>query len=192
MHDLVFATGNPHKLREVQSLLPKGLHIRGLSDIGCLDELPETHETIPENSLEKAHYIYLKFGVDCFAEDTGLEVAALGGEPGVHTAHYADTRDPEANMRKLLLNLRGKTDRRARFRTVFTLIWQGQIHQFTGIVTGRIAIEPRGTGGFGYDPIFIPEGATRTFAEMEPKEKSGMSHRAKAFGRLTDFLAQRF
>lgn len=192
MTDLVFATANPHKVKEVQALLPSGFHLRGLRDIGCLEELPETHDTIPENSLEKAMYVHRKFGVDCFAEDTGLEVEALGGEPGVHTAHYAGTRDAEANMRLLLLNLRGENDRSARFRTVFTLIRQGAVHQFTGIVTGHIATEPRGNKGFGYDPIFIPDGYSLTFAEMEPDEKSGISHRAKAFAQLTAFLAAGF
>lgn len=192
MTDLVFATANPHKVKEVQALLPAGFHLRGLRDIGCLEELPETHDTIPENSLEKAMYVHRKFGVDCFAEDTGLEVEALGGEPGVHTAHYAGTRDPEANMRLLLLNLRGESNRKARFRTVFTLIRQGNVHQFTGIVTGNIAMEPRGNRGFGYDPIFIPDGFSITFAEMEPNEKSGISHRAKAFAELTAFLSAEF
>lgn len=186
--ELVFATNNRHKIKEVKAALPPALKILSLKDIGCFEELPETHSTIEENSLEKAVYVHEKYGYDCFAEDSGLEVEALNGEPGVDSAHYAGSRDPEANIRLLLLNLRNRTDRKARFKTVFTLIFRSEINQFSGIVTGHIAMKPEGTNGFGYDPVFIPDGYDLTFGQLAPEIKSSISHRAKAFGLMTDYL----
>lgn len=192
MKTLVFATANSNKVREVQMLVSEKITLRSLTDIGCLEELPETHETIPENSLEKAQYVFDHYGADCFAEDTGLEVLSLGGAPGVHTAHYAGTRDPAANIALLLKNLEGVNDRRAQFRTVITLIIDGEINQFTGIVTGTIATTPTGSDGFGYDPVFIPDGSDRTFAEMTLEEKTKLSHRARAVIAMTTYLLTRF
>lgn len=192
MKTLVFATGNVNKVKEVQMLLPEGFLIQGLSDIGCTEELPETHNTIEANSLEKAEYVFEKYGVNCFAEDTGLEVDALEGDPGVDTAFYSGSRDANQNMQLLLLNLRNETNRAARFKTVFTLLINGVSHQFIGIVTGKIAEKPAGNKGFGYDPIFVPDGADITFGEMEPEQKKQFSHRAKAFNLMTAFLAANF
>jgi XTP/dITP diphosphohydrolase len=192
MNTLVFATANENKVKEVQLLLPEGIRLRGLRDIGCFEELPETHRTIEANSLEKAMYVHEKYGVDCFSEDTGLEVYALGGEPGVDTAHYSGSRDAEANMRLLLLNLRGAADRSAQFKTVFTLILGEKVHQFTGIVTGKIAEIRAGDQGFGYDPVFVPDGYNTTFAEMGLAEKAPISHRGKAVAEMTAFLTANF
>ena len=192
MKTLVFATGNVNKVKEVQMLLPEGFLIQGLADIGCTEELPETHNTIEANSLEKAQYVFEKYGVNCFAEDTGLEVNALDGEPGVDTAFYSGSRDANQNMELLLLNLRNEEDRSARFKTVFTLFVNGEYHQFVGIVTGKIAEKPIGNKGFGYDPIFVPDGADITFGEMEAAQKKHFSHRAKAFNLMTAFLATNF
>ena len=189
---LVFATANHNKIKEVQSLLPAFIEIQGLKDIGCFEEIPETHDTIEENSLEKAVYVHEKYGVDCFSEDSGLEVEALNGEPGVYSAHYAGSRSPENNIALLLHNLKGIHNRKAQFKTVFTLYMSGEIEQFTGIVTGNILHEARGTGGFGYDPVFLPDGAEKTFAEMSQEEKSRISHRAKAFELMTTYLKNHF
>lgn len=188
MRTLVFATANPNKVKEVQALLPDDIRIIGLTDIGCFEELPETHNTLEANSLEKAEYVHTKYGYDCFSEDTGLEITALGGEPGVDTAHYAGTRDPQSNMQKVLQLMKGENDRSAQFRTVFTLILGGEVFQFEGFVTGQIAENQRGTHGFGYDPIFIPDGHQLTFAELETEVKYQMSHRAKACNLMTEFL----
>lgn len=192
MNTLVFATGNVNKVKEVQMLLPQGFLIQGLADIGCTEELPETHNTIEANSLEKAQYVFEKYGVNCFAEDTGLEVEILDGEPGVDTAFYSGSRDAQKNMELLLLNLRNEKNRSARFKTVFTLFMNGAYHQFEGIVTGKIADKPIGDKGFGYDPVFIPDGADITFGEMEPAQKKAYSHRAKAFNLMTAFLVANF
>jgi XTP/dITP diphosphohydrolase len=192
MKQLVFATANPNKVKEVSMLLPEGFVIKGLADIGCFEELPETHNTIAANSLEKAEYLHEKYGFDCFSEDTGLEVTALNGAPGVDTAFYSGSRDPQQNMELLLLNLRNQSDRSAQFRTVFTLFIEKKWYQFEGIVTGMIAEKPIGDKGFGYDPIFIPDGATITFGEMEPEQKKAFSHRAKAFNLMTAFLKANF
>lgn len=192
MKPLVFATANTNKVKEVQLLLPEGFIISGFADIGCFEELPETSGTIEGNSRQKAEYVFEKYGVDCFAEDTGLEVTCLNGEPGVDTAHYSGSRDADANMALLLLNMRGADDRSARFKTVFTLIINGKINQFTGIVTGKIAEKPIGTKGFGYDPVFVPDGADSTFGEMEAMDKKVYSHRAKAFELMTRFLGANF
>jgi len=185
----VFATNNLNKLKEAQLLLSGKVNILSLNDIGCLEELPETHETLEENSLEKAAYIYNKYNVNCFAEDTGLEVETLNGEPGVYSARYAgEEKDNNANMDLLLEKLKGIENRTARFKTVITLIDDGEIHQFEGIVNGKILAKGQGNRGFGYDPVFQPRGFNRSFAEMEMHEKSSISHRGKAMQQLTAFI----
>lgn len=189
---LVFATANKNKIKEIKPLVPPSIEIIGLLDIGCTEEIPETHFTIEDNSMEKAEFIYQKYGYNCFSEDSGLEVFALNGEPGVYSAHYSGTRDPQQNINLLLLNLRNTKDRRAQFKTVFTLVIDNTYNQFTGIVTGLITEKPTGTNGFGYDPIFIPDGSSLTFAEMSGEEKSNCSHRTKAFTLLTNFLRNNF
>ena len=165
--------------------------ILSLADIGCHDDIPETADTLEGNALIKAHYVSDRYGLDCFADDTGLEVTALGGAPGVHTARYAypDRHDPEANTAKLLRELKGKADRSACFRTVIALILGGKEHLFEGRVDGLIAEEERGTEGFGYDPVFIPEQTGRTFAELGVEIKNHISHRARAVAQLLYFLA---
>ncbi len=186
--DLVFATNNPNKIKEVKAILPATIYLLGLRDIGCAEELPETHRTIEENSLEKAVYVREKYGYDCFAEDSGLEVHALDGEPGVDSAYYSGSRDAEANIRLLLQKLRGEENRRANFKTVFTLNRIGEINQFIGIVTGHISKAPLGNNGFGYDPIFVPDGYDQTFAQLSKDVKLSISHRTKAFELMTNFL----
>jgi len=186
--ELCFATNNTHKLEEVSAILGDAFTLRTLRDIGCADELPETSGTIPGNSRQKAEYVWTHFGVSCFADDSGLEVDALNGEPGVDSAHYSGSRDPEKNIQKLLTNLTGHTDRRARFVTVFTLLLHGVEHQFEGVVNGEILTEPRGTGGFGYDPLFVPDGHDQTFAEMSSAEKKGISHRSRALTGMVAYL----
>lgn len=185
---LIFATNNPHKIREVNEVLGGSFEVLGLQDIQCTEELPETHDTIRENALEKARFVHGKYGVDCFSEDSGLEIDALHGEPGVHTAHYAGSRDADANMQLVLDKMAGKTDRSARFRTVIALILHGREYSFEGVVEGSILKEKRGTGGFGYDPIFVPMGYEHSFAEMSSDIKNQISHRAKATRALTAFL----
>lgn len=187
--EIVFATGNAHKISEVSALLPRDIVLKGLTDIGCPTDLPETSDTIAGNALQKARYVYEHFGVNCFAEDTGLEVYALNGEPGVYSARYAgEGKDPAANTGKLLDKLSVHRDRRARFRTVIALILEGREYLFEGIAEGQIAAQPAGTGGFGYDPVFIPDDETRTFAQMGAAEKNALSHRGKAVVQLVDFL----
>ncbi|MBI5915555.1 MAG: RdgB/HAM1 family non-canonical purine NTP pyrophosphatase [Bacteroidetes bacterium] len=189
MTQLVFATGNPHKIREVREMLDGQFEVRGLRDIGCPEDLPETSPTIPGNALQKARYVFENFGVNCFSEDTGLEIEALGGEPGVRSARYAgDDRNPLANMQLVLKKLQGETNRKARFYTVVALILDGREHTFEGIAEGTIRHEPSGTGGFGYDPIFQPAGFGVTFAEMGEAEKNAISHRGQAVRKLIDFL----
>lgn len=187
---LCFATNNKNKLTEVQQMLGGQFQILSLSDIGCHEELPENQDTLEGNSEEKAQYVYKHYHIACFADDTGLEVSALEGAPGVYSARYAGPqRDSQDNMRLLLDKLSGKTDRSAQFRTVITLILaHGQQHQFEGIVKGTIALQQTGTAGFGYDPVFIPEGYTQSFAEMRLKEKNSMSHRSRAVAQLAHFL----
>ncbi|MCI6518652.1 MAG: non-canonical purine NTP diphosphatase [Prevotellaceae bacterium] len=193
MKKLVFATNNPHKLEEIRAILGSKLEILSLADIGCDADIPETAETLEGNALIKAHYVYDNYKLDCFADDTGLEVDALHGLPGVHTARYAypDRHDPEANMIKLLEALRENNDRNARFRTVIALIEKGKEHLFEGVVEGVIAREKSGTQGFGYDPVFIPEGNSKTFAELGEDIKNTISHRARAVQKLTEYLASR-
>ena len=193
MKKLVFATNNPHKLEEIRAILGSKLEILSLADIGCDADIPETAKTLEGNALIKAHYVYDNYKLDCFADDTGLEVDALHGLPGVHTARYAypDRHDPEANMIKLLEALRENNDRNARFRTVIALIEKGNEHLFEGVVEGVIAREKSGTQGFGYDPVFIPEGNSKTFAELGEDIKNTISHRARAVQKLAEYLASR-
>lgn len=189
---IVFATGNPHKVEEIQAIL-KGYELVGLADIGCHEEIPETNPTIKENALQKARYVVENYGItNCFAEDTGLEVDALNGEPGVYSARYAGPeKDADANIHKVLAKLASYSDRAAQFRTVAALILEGEEYTFEGIIRGTIKTEKSGSGGFGYDPVFVPEGETRTFAEMSAKEKNKISHRAKAILLLKSFLENR-
>ena len=192
MKTLVFATNNLHKLEEVRDILGGSFRIASLKEIGCIDDIPETADTLEGNALQKARYVKDKFGYDCFADDTGLEVEALGGAPGVFSARYAGPgHDSEANMRKLLKELEGKTNRQAQFRTVVALLLEGREYTFEGIVRGTILTERRGTAGFGYDPVFVPEGYAETFAEMGSEEKNRISHRARAVQKLADFLHKR-
>ncbi len=187
--ELVFATNNAHKISEVQAVLGAGYRLVTPRDCGIAEEIPETQPTIEGNALQKARYLYERTGRDCFADDTGLEVEALGGAPGVHSARYAtDGHDFAANNRLLLKNLETQTNRRARFRTVIALIVRGEEHLFEGIVEGRIVDAERGTEGFGYDPLFIPEDGDKTFAEMSAEEKNLVSHRGRAVRRLAEYL----
>ena len=165
---IVFATNNKHKLEEIKDILGKDFEIVSLAEIGCHEDIPETGATLEENARQKSSYVVEHYGQNCFADDTGLEVEALGGEPGVHSARYAEgtDHDSEANMRKLLANLEGKDNRKACFRTIISLIIDGKEYQFEGKVKGRIATEKHGKEGFGYDPIFIPEGYDKSFAEL--------------------------
>ena len=190
--EIVFATNNAHKLSEIRAILGEDFRILSLADIGCHDDIPETADTLEGNALIKARWVKERYGFDCFADDTGLEVAALGGRPGVHTARYAfpDRHDPVANTRKLLAELDGQTDRSARFRTVIALVQGTDETLFEGIVDGRIAPGERGTEGFGYDPVFEPEGLGLTFAELGVETKNSMSHRARAVKRLAEYLRQ--
>lgn len=189
MHTLLFASGNPNKIREVNEMLSEGWTVRSILDMGITEELPENQDTLEGNALEKARYIYEKTGQDCFSEDTGLEIDALGGAPGVYTARYGgDSKDPRANIRKALRELEGADDRRARFRTVIALILGGEEFLFEGIAPGSIRREPSGSGGFGYDPVFQPEGYDITFAEMDPATKNRISHRGQAVRKLVAFL----
>ena len=190
---LVFATNNKHKLQEVRDIVGNRVEVLSLSDIGCCDDIPETADTLQGNALIKARHIYGKYGLDCFADDTGLEVEALGGAPGVYSARYAGEEcDSEANMRKLLENLTGKSNRNAQFRTVIALIIDGKEMLFDGIVKGTVATEKRGDSGFGYDPIFIPEGHAESFAQMSGEMKNSMSHRFRATQQLGDYLKENY
>lgn len=186
---LVFASNNINKIKEIQLLLPSKIQVISLKDIGCFEEIPETADTIKGNVMQKANYITEKFGYNCFADDTGLEVEALNGEPGVYSARYAgEQRDANDNMDKLLANLDGKTNRNAQFKTVIALNLDGNQQLFTGIINGKIIEEKIGTNGFGYDPIFIADGYSKTFAELTLEEKSKISHRGLAVKQLVDFL----
>ena len=188
---LVFATNNKHKLEEVRAILGNRIEVLSLNDIDCHDDIPETADTLEGNALIKARYIHEKFGVDCFADDTGLEVEVLGGEPGVYSARYAGEEcNPEANMYKLLQNLTGKNNRNAQFRTVIALIIKGEEKLFNGIVKGTISNEKMGNAGFGYDPIFIPEGFSESFAQMTSDMKNSISHRYRATEKLSNYLKE--
>lgn len=186
---LVFATNNPNKLKEIQHKLGNDIELLGLKDIGCDEDIPETEPTLEGNALLKAMYVYEKFGYDCFADDTGLEIDALNGEPGVYSARYAgEAKDAQANMDKVLAKLNGETDRSARFRTVIAVVIGGKQTVMDGEVKGTILTKKRGTDGFGYDPIFQPEGYEISFAEMDLTEKNKISHRARAVEKLVVFL----
>ena len=189
MNKIVFATNNEHKLREIRAIIHDGTEVLSLADIGCHADIPETADTLEGNALIKAHFVYDNYGYDCFAADTGLEVEALDGAPGVHTARYAgDNQDSQANMRKLLQEMKGKDNRKARFRTAIALIQGGEEHLFSGEVSGTITTEPLGNKGFGYDPVFIPEDTGLTFAQLGEDVKNHISHRARAVAKLTEFL----
>ena len=186
---LVFATNNLNKIKEVQLLIPHHIKLLSLEDIGCLEDIPETQNTIEGNAIQKANYIKLNYGYDCFADDTGLEVTALNGEPGVFSARYAGKqKNANDNMNKLLTALKNKTDRTAQFKTVIALNFNNKQHTFTGICKGEITLEKHGTDGFGYDPIFKPEGYNKTFAEMDINLKNNIGHRGKAVTQLIEFL----
>ena len=187
---LVFATNNAHKLDEISSILGEKVELLSLKDIHCHVDIPETADTLEGNAMLKAEYIYKNYGLDCFADDTGLEVEALNGAPGVYSARYAggEEHNAEANMQKLLQNMQGVQNRKAQFRTAICLILDGKKHLFEGIVKGEIIKEKRGSSGFGYDPILVPEGYTKTFAEMGNETKNKISHRALAVEKLCRFL----
>ena len=189
MTEIIFATNNAHKLSEVQAVLGDNFKLITPRDCGITEDIPETAATLEGNASQKSHYLYDRVGKNCFADDTGLEVEALGGEPGVRSARYAtDGHDFEANNRLLLKNLEGVANRKARFHTVISLILDGEEHLFEGIVEGHIAESEAGCGGFGYDPLFIPEGYDCTFAEMSAEEKNAISHRGRAVQKLVEFL----
>lgn len=186
---IVFATNNLNKLREVQSLIPNHIKLLSLEDIGCLEDVPETRETIEGNAIQKATYIKEKYGYDCFADDTGLEVDALHGAPGVYSARYAgEQRNSEDNIQKILKNMRDESNRKAQFKTVIALEFKGKQHLFTGICKGEITHQKMGNHGFGYDPIFKAEGYDQTFAEISLEEKNKIGHRGKAVQLLINFL----
>ena len=186
---LVFATNNKHKLQELQAILGSHFNLLSLEDIGCYEDVPEDQPTLEGNARQKASYIYEKFGFSCFADDTGLEVEALNGEPGVYSARYAGPRkDSNDNMQKVLSKLEKIKTRKARFRTVISLIINGQEKQFEGIVDGIILKEKKGNSGFGYDPIFQPNGFNKSFAEMKLSEKNKISHRGRAVQKLAEYL----
>lgn len=190
MKTIVFATNNRHKLEELRNLTSGRIEILSLSDISCHDDIPETSDTLEGNALQKAEWIKERYGYDCFADDTGLEVDALGGAPGVYSARYAgDNHDSAANMRLLLANLEGKSDRRARFRTVIALIEGNEEHVMEGVVEGEITEVASGSNGFGYDPIFKPEGFDVTFAEMGADQKNRISHRGRAVAKLISYFS---
>ena len=192
MTKIVFATNNSHKLAEIRAMLPQGIDVLSLADINCHVDIPETADPLEGNALQKAQFIYENYGYDCFADDTGLEVDALDGAPGVHTARYAgEQHDTEANTDKLLSELKEKNSRRARFRTIIALIEKGEVHLFEGVVDGEIATERRGADGFGYDPVFIPEDTGKTFAELGVSVKNKISHRARAVCKLMNYLRER-
>ncbi len=186
---LVFATQNLNKLKEVQALMPQGIELLSLAQIGCHAELPETRDSIEGNAIQKAEFVYENFGFNCFADDTGLEVFALNGEPGVYSARYAGVEaDADANMDKLLNALRNKDNRKAQFITVIALIINGELRKFSGICKGEILISRQGEKGFGYDPIFKPEGFDLSFAQMDLKDKNNISHRGRSIRQLVEFL----
>jgi XTP/dITP diphosphohydrolase len=186
---LVFASNNANKIKEIQQLVPEYIQIVSLKDIGCTEDIPETAETIEGNAILKANYITNKYGLNCFADDSGLEVDALNGAPGVYSARYAgEPKDDSKNIDKLLLNLEKQSNRKANFKTVICLNYNGKQTLFNGIINGKIIDERIGSNGFGYDPIFVADGMTQTFAELSMEEKSGISHRGIAVKQLIDFL----
>ena len=188
--NLIFATSNQNKVLEIQKILPKKFNIKSLKDLNYFEDVPENETTIEGNAIFKAKYIYEKFNINVFADDTGLEVEALNGEPGVHSARYAGTtKNSEKNIKKLLKNLKNIKNRNARFKTVIALIMDNKLHTFSGIVEGYILDSPKGNNGFGYDPIFCPNGFDKSFAELTLKEKNLISHRSFAMKKLIDFIS---
>lgn len=189
MKKIVFATNNKHKLNEIRKITAGKIEILSLSDIECNEEIEETGTTLEENALIKAHYVKSKYGYDCFADDTGLEVECLNGEPGVYSSRYAGPDcNPDDNMNKLLNEMQGSDNRNAQFRTVIAAILNGSEHLFEGVVKGKITENKRGSNGFGYDPVFIPNGYNHTFGELSNEIKNGISHRAVAMEKFTAFL----
>jgi XTP/dITP diphosphohydrolase len=187
---LIFATNNANKLKEVNFLLSSSITLKSLADIAFNEDIPETENTLEGNALLKARHIAQKFNCNCFADDTGLEIVALNGEPGVYSARYAgEQKNSEDNMQKVLEKLESKANRQAQFRTVIALILDGKEHLFEGVVKGKITKEKRGADGFGYDPLFIPDGFDKTFAEMTLEEKNKLSHRAIALNKMAEFLS---
>jgi len=191
MHQLVFATNNAHKLRELGEILRGEFSLLSLSDISCTEEIPETGDTLEANASQKSFHIWDRYGIDCFSDDSGLEVEILNNEPGVHSARYAgEGRNAEENLTKLLKKMEGKENRKACFRCVISLIIEGNEYLFEGRIDGHILPERKGSGGFGYDPVFAPDGFTQSFAEMDADLKNGMSHRGRAVQKLVTFLTQ--
>jgi len=189
MRKLVFATNNDHKLKELRQIVPSEFELVSLIDIGCTDEIPETGTTLEVNASQKSFYIWDKYSINCFADDTGLEVEALGNEPGVYSARYAgEDKSSEANVSKILEKMVSITNRKARFRCVISLVIDGEEKQFEGIVEGKILIAKKGEAGFGYDPIFMPDGYNQSFAEMSAGDKNLISHRGRAVNKLVDYL----
>ena len=188
MRTLVFATNNKHKLEEVQAMVGDRYQLKTLEQIGCLDDIPETGDTFRDNASQKSHYIWDRFTVDCFSDDSGLEVDSLNGEPGVYSARYSGSRDAEENLQLVLDKMNGITNRAARFKCIISLILDGKEHFFEGVVEGEITEGRSGSAGFGYDPIFRPKGYNLSFAEMPAEEKNKISHRAQAVAQLVDFL----
>ena len=186
--ELIFATNNQHKLEEVQQLIGSKFHLKSLADIQCWDDIPETGTTFEENAGQKSKYIFDRFALNCFADDSGLEVDALNNEPSIYSARYSGTRDSEQNMYLVLEKLGNSTNRKARFVTVISLLMDGKEYLFEGTINGQIAHRPSGKKGFGYDPIFIPDGYAITFADLDSSEKNRISHRARAMQKLIEFL----
>ena len=188
--DLLFATSNKNKVLEIKKVLPKEFNIKSLDDIGFCEEIPENENTIEGNAIFKANYMYKKYNLNVFADDTGLEVDSLNGKPGVHSARYAGiSKNSRDNINKLLKKLKNKKNRKARFKTVIALILNSKIHTFEGVVEGIITKKPKGENGFGYDPVFIPSGHTKTFGELSLEEKNSISHRSLAMNKLIDFIS---
>jgi XTP/dITP diphosphohydrolase len=189
MVKLVFATNNDHKLEEMRQIMPSELELLSLNDIGCTEDIPETGCTLEANAAQKSFFIWNKYRMDCFADDTGLEIKALGNEPGVYSARYAgEEKCAVKNMFKVLAKMENETNRDARFRCVISLVTDGKEKQFEGIVEGKLLTEPKGIAGFGYDPVFNPDGYTQSFAEMSSEDKNRISHRGRAVMKLIDYL----
>ena len=186
--ELVFASSNEHKVNEIRAIVDEAIQLKSLNDIACFDDIPETGSTFEENAGQKSRYIYQKYHCDCFADDSGLEIDTLNAEPGVNSAHYSGTRDFQQNMQLVLNRMEGQKNRTARFRTVISLLLNGNEYLFEGSIEGKIMQEQSGSMGFGYDPIFKPDGYEISFAEMDPSEKNRISHRAIAVKKLISFL----
>jgi len=186
--ELVFASSNEHKVKEIREITGADIILKSLNDIACFDDIPETGSTFAENAIQKSSYIFDRYACNCFADDSGLEIDALNGEPGVYSARYSGSRDFEQNMQLVLNKMEGQKDRNARFKTVISLILNGKEHYFEGSIEGKITLKRSGNKGFGYDPIFKPDGYEISFAEMDPAEKNRISHRAIAIKKLISFL----